>query len=149
MPAPDNYEKVTEKKTGIHQHEWANQRTNRTVTVAKFDDGYAVVLKDPLGDIRNIETGISSRKRAREEAVDWMVMHPQADKVDVFIQDRVATDSRPPEGARYVMTKAYPDGSVQDKVYADDSEEILEAARNRGYYAEKTSKGWNLIEEVE
>lgn len=47
---------------------------------------------------------------------------------DVFIQDRVKTNAMPDsEGAsRYVLSKVYPNGDVENMAYSDDRNELQE-----------------------
>jgi len=53
-------------------------------------------------------------------------------KYEEFVQDRVKTDAMPDnDAARYVLSRVYSDGDVDDITYHDDDEKLIEEMVNR------------------
>lgn len=85
----------------------------------------------------NIETAELFSQYRRNEIQGFQLinsLHHLADELatelnpDVFIQDREKTDSMPDNehSSRYVLTKVYPNGDVDDIAYSDDPGELEE-----------------------
>jgi hypothetical protein len=65
-----------------------------------------------------------------------------------FIQDRVATDSKPPEGTQYVLVTVEDNGDVEHLASSDVEDEILDTAHELGFtVTEQTSAGYDLVKE--
>jgi len=65
-----------------------------------------------------------------------------------FIQDRVETDSKPPEGTRYVLVRIEDNGDVEHLAHGEEEDEILDTANEMGFkVTEESTAGYDLVKE--